>query len=54
MSSPTPRRPDCLVQLPIRAERLAARRLQSVLEAEGRSLEAWRVPAPLSDGEGTT
>ncbi|MEU3086026.1 MarR family winged helix-turn-helix transcriptional regulator [Streptomyces massasporeus] len=53
MPSPTPpRRPDDLVQLLTRAERLAARRLQGVLEAEGCSLDAWRVLASLSDGEG--
>jgi DNA-binding MarR family transcriptional regulator len=52
MPSPTPRRPDDLVQLLTRAERLATRRLQGVLEAEGCSLDAWRVLASLSDGEG--
>ncbi|MFJ4819668.1 MarR family winged helix-turn-helix transcriptional regulator [Streptomyces sp. NPDC088801] len=52
MPSPTSRRPDALVQLLTRAERLAARRLQGVLEAEGCSLDAWRVLASLSDGEG--
>ncbi|MFD8226222.1 MarR family winged helix-turn-helix transcriptional regulator [Streptomyces massasporeus] len=53
MPSPTPpRRPDDLVQLLTRAERLAVRRLQGVLEAEGCSLDAWRVLASLSDGEG--
>ncbi|MFD5158634.1 MarR family winged helix-turn-helix transcriptional regulator [Streptomyces hawaiiensis] len=52
MPSPTPRRPDDLAQLLTRAERLAARRLQGVLEAEGCSLDAWRVLASLSDGEG--
>ncbi|MGW0613191.1 MarR family winged helix-turn-helix transcriptional regulator [Streptomyces sp. NPDC002788] len=52
MPSPTPRRPDGLVQLLTRAERLAARRLQAALEEEGCSLDAWRVLALLSDGEG--
>jgi DNA-binding MarR family transcriptional regulator len=52
MPTPTPRRPDELVQLLTRAERLAARRLQAVLEKEGCSLDAWRVLALLSDGEG--
>ncbi|WP_338775487.1 MarR family transcriptional regulator [Streptomyces sp. DG1A-41] len=52
MPTPTPRRPDDLVQLLTRAERLAARRLQAVLEGEGCSLDAWRVLALLSDGEG--
>ncbi|GHD08192.1 transcriptional regulator [Streptomyces violarus] len=52
MPTPPPRRPDDLVQLLTRAERLAARRLQAVLEEEGCSLDAWRVLAVLSDGEG--
>jgi hypothetical protein len=52
MPSPTPRRPDDLVQLLTRAERLAALRLQAVLEDEGCSLDAWRVLALLADGEG--
>ncbi|MFD5231532.1 MarR family winged helix-turn-helix transcriptional regulator [Streptomyces qaidamensis] len=52
MPSRTPRRPDDLAQLLTRAERLAARRLQGALEAEGCSLDAWRVLASLSDGEG--
>ncbi|MEU3486356.1 MarR family winged helix-turn-helix transcriptional regulator [Streptomyces massasporeus] len=51
-STTPPRRPDDLVQLLTRAERLAARRLQGVLEGEGCSLDAWRVLASLSDGEG--
>ncbi|MFI6857707.1 MarR family winged helix-turn-helix transcriptional regulator [Streptomyces sp. NPDC050416] len=52
MPTPPPRRPDDLVQLLTRAERLAARRLQAVLEEEGCSLDAWRVLAVLADGEG--
>ncbi|MET9760984.1 MarR family transcriptional regulator [Streptomyces sp. NPDC006372] len=52
MLPPTPRRPDDLVHLLTRAERLAARRLQAVLEGEGCSLDAWRVLSLLSDGEG--
>ncbi|MBR8639886.1 MarR family transcriptional regulator [Streptomyces tuirus] len=52
MPSATPRRPDDLVQLLTRAERLAARRLQAVLGEEGCSLDAWRVLALLSDREG--
>ncbi|OUC97088.1 MarR family winged helix-turn-helix transcriptional regulator [Streptomyces swartbergensis] len=52
MPTPTPRRPDDLVQLLTRAERLAARRLRAVPEKEGCSLDAWRVLALLSDGEG--
>ncbi|WP_086560404.1 MarR family winged helix-turn-helix transcriptional regulator [Streptomyces africanus] len=52
MPTPTPRRPDELVHLLTRAERLAARRLQAVLEEQGCSLDAWRVLTLLSDGEG--
>ncbi|MEU6916713.1 MarR family winged helix-turn-helix transcriptional regulator [Streptomyces olindensis] len=52
MPTPPARRPDDLVQLLTRAERLAARRLQAVLAEEGCSLDAWRVLALLSDGEG--
>ncbi|MFJ8469039.1 MarR family winged helix-turn-helix transcriptional regulator [Streptomyces swartbergensis] len=52
MPTPTPRRPDDLVQLLTRAERLAARRLRAVLAEEGCSLDTWRVLALLSDGEG--
>jgi DNA-binding MarR family transcriptional regulator len=40
------------MQLLTRAERLAARRLQSVLDEHGCSLDAWRVLSLLSDGEG--
>ncbi|MFP3986782.1 MarR family transcriptional regulator [Streptomyces sp. E11-3] len=43
--------PD-LLSLLTRAERLSARRLQSVLETADCSLEAWRVMSVLSDGEG--
>jgi DNA-binding MarR family transcriptional regulator len=35
-----------------RAERLSARRLRSVLEETGCSVEAWRVMCLLRDGEG--
>lgn len=52
MSTSSPRRPHDLVQLLTRAERLVARRLQTVLDEEGCSLDAWRVLALLSDGEG--
>ncbi|MFC9504532.1 MarR family winged helix-turn-helix transcriptional regulator [Streptomyces sp. NPDC057002] len=52
MPTPPLRRPDDLVQLLTRAERLASGRLQAVLEEEGCSLDAWRVLALLSDGEG--
>jgi DNA-binding MarR family transcriptional regulator len=52
MSPSSPRRPHDLTQLLTRAERLAARRLQAALEAEGCSLDAWRVLALLSNGAG--
>ncbi|KUL47082.1 MarR family winged helix-turn-helix transcriptional regulator [Streptomyces regalis] len=52
MPTPPPRQPQDLTQLLTRAERLAARRLQSVLDADGCSLDAWRVLSLLSDGEG--
>ncbi|PWI13453.1 MarR family transcriptional regulator [Streptomyces sp. Act143] len=52
MPTSSPRRPRDLVQLLTRAERLAARRLQAVLDEEGCSLDAWRVLGLLSDGQG--
>ncbi|MGC4979131.1 MULTISPECIES: MarR family winged helix-turn-helix transcriptional regulator [unclassified Streptomyces] len=52
MPTPSPRQPQDLMQLLTRAERLAARRLQSVLDEDGCSLDAWRVLALLSDGAG--
>ncbi|MEV7347157.1 MarR family transcriptional regulator [Streptomyces sp. NPDC093544] len=52
MPTPTPRQPQDLAHLLTRAERLAARRLQSVLDEDGCSLDAWRVLALLSDGQG--
>ncbi|MFI7501620.1 MarR family winged helix-turn-helix transcriptional regulator [Streptomyces sp. NPDC049687] len=52
MPSTSPRRPHDLMQILTRVERLAARRLQAVLEEEGCSLDAWRVLALLSDGAG--
>jgi DNA-binding MarR family transcriptional regulator len=52
MPSSSARRPRDLVQLLTRAERLAARRLQAVLDEEGCSLDAWRVLGLLSDGQG--
>ncbi|MGW7049696.1 MarR family winged helix-turn-helix transcriptional regulator [Streptomyces avermitilis] len=52
MPTPPPRRPHDLMQLLTRAERLAARHLQTVLDEDGCSLDAWRVLALLSDGEG--
>lgn len=45
-------RPQELLQLLTRAERLAARKLQGVLDEFGCSAEAWRVLALLSDGQG--
>lgn len=35
-----------------RAERLLARRLSAILDAEGQSLDAWRVVTLLADGDG--
>jgi len=52
MTTRSPRRPQDLMQLLTRAERLAARHLQTVLDEEGCSLDAWRVLALLSDSEG--
>jgi len=52
MPPSSPRQPRDLVQLLTRAERLAARRLQAVLDEEGCSLDAWRVLGLLSDGQG--
>lgn len=52
MPTPPPRQPQDLMQLLTRAERLAARRLQSVLDEDGCSLDAWRVLSLLADGEG--
>ncbi|WP_171115970.1 MULTISPECIES: MarR family transcriptional regulator [Streptomyces] len=51
-TSSASRRPQDLVRLLTRAERLAARRLQAALDEEGCSVEAWRVLALLSDGAG--
>ncbi|MEU3336751.1 MarR family winged helix-turn-helix transcriptional regulator [Streptomyces sp. NPDC002144] len=45
-------RPQDLLQLLTRAERLSARRTQRVLEEFGCSVEGWRVLALLSDGQG--
>jgi len=45
-------RPQDLLQLLTRAERLTTRRLQRVLEESGCSVEAWRVLALLADGQG--
>ncbi|MDF3147116.1 MULTISPECIES: MarR family transcriptional regulator [unclassified Streptomyces] len=52
MATPPPRQPQDLMRLLTRAERLAARRLQGVLDEDGCSLDAWRVLSQLSDGEG--
>ncbi|MFF5521695.1 MarR family winged helix-turn-helix transcriptional regulator [Streptomyces coeruleorubidus] len=46
------RRPQDLLHLLTRAERLSARRVQSVLDEFDCSIEAWRVLDLLSDGEG--
>jgi DNA-binding MarR family transcriptional regulator len=52
MPTPPPRQPQDLMPLLTRVERLAARRLQGVLDRHGCSLDAWRVLAQLADGEG--
>ncbi|GEM_PF-685827 len=52
MTAPPARQPQDLMQLLTRAERLLARRLTVILNAEGYSLEAWRVISLLSDGTG--
>jgi DNA-binding MarR family transcriptional regulator len=46
------RQPQELLRLLTRAERLAVRRVQSVLEEFDCSVEAWRVLDLLSDGQG--
>ncbi|MBG0851957.1 MarR family transcriptional regulator [Streptomyces spinoverrucosus] len=46
------RRPQELLHLLTRAERLAVRRVQSVLDEFDCSVEAWRVLDLLSDGQG--
>ncbi|GEC06137.1 hypothetical protein SSP24_37920 [Streptomyces spinoverrucosus] len=51
-TSSASRRPQDLMRLLTRAERLAARRLQAALDEEGCSVETWRVLALLSDGAG--
>ncbi|MBK5996322.1 MarR family winged helix-turn-helix transcriptional regulator [Streptomyces microflavus] len=48
------RQPQDLLHLLTRAERLAARRIQSVLDAFGCSVDAWRVLDLLSGDEGRT
>ncbi|MCX4405468.1 MarR family winged helix-turn-helix transcriptional regulator [Streptomyces sp. NPDC059837] len=52
MASRSARQPQDLMRLLTRAERLAARRLEAVLDEDGCSLDAWRVLVLLSDGEG--
>ncbi|WP_433917665.1 MarR family transcriptional regulator [Streptomyces canus] len=47
-----PRRPQDLLHLLTRAERLSMRRVQSVLDEFECSVEAWRVLDLLSDGQG--
>jgi MarR family transcriptional regulator, organic hydroperoxide resistance regulator len=44
--------PQHIMHLLTRAERLLARRLKTVLDAEGHTLDAWRVLSLLSDGTG--
>ncbi len=46
------RQPQDLIQLLTRAERLLSRRLTAILEAQGCTLDAWRVISLLSDGAG--
>jgi DNA-binding MarR family transcriptional regulator len=46
------RRSTDLMQLLTHAERLLARRLTAVLEAEGHTLDDWRVITLLADGKG--
>ncbi|MFM9443151.1 MarR family winged helix-turn-helix transcriptional regulator [Streptomyces acidiscabies] len=52
MSTSSARRPNDLIRLLTRAERLAARRLQAVLDEEGCSPDAWRVLTLLADDVG--
>ncbi|MEV5424434.1 MarR family winged helix-turn-helix transcriptional regulator [Streptomyces cellulosae] len=49
-----PRRPEELLHLLTRAERLSVERIRSVLDEFGCSVEAWRVLDLLSDGTGHT
>lgn len=51
MSTPSRQQTD-LMHLLARSERLLARRLKTVLDAEGYSLDSWRVLSLLSDGAG--
>lgn len=52
MPTSSSRRSHDLVHVLTRAERLAARRLEAVLDEEGCTLDAWRVLTLLSDGTG--
>jgi DNA-binding MarR family transcriptional regulator len=52
MAASPARQPPDLMHLLTRAERLLARRLTAILEAEGWSLDAWRVVSRLADGAG--
>jgi DNA-binding MarR family transcriptional regulator len=52
MSAAPVHRPMDLMQLLTRAERLLARRLTAILDAEGHSLDTWRVLTLLADGGG--
>jgi MarR family transcriptional regulator, organic hydroperoxide resistance regulator len=52
MTAPPGRQAPDLTQLLTRAERLMARRLTTILDTEGYSLDAWRVITLLADGTG--
>ena len=52
MAAPVTRQPPDLIHLLTQAERLLGRRLGVILNAEGYSLDAWRVITLLADGTG--
>ncbi|NYI03661.1 MarR family winged helix-turn-helix transcriptional regulator [Allostreptomyces psammosilenae] len=52
MPTSSRRHPQHAITLLTRAERLLARRVRAVLDAEGHSLDAWRVLSLLADGAG--
>jgi len=52
MTASPARQPEDLMHLLTRAERLLSRRLTAILDAEGHTLDAWRVITLLSDGAG--
>jgi MarR family transcriptional regulator, organic hydroperoxide resistance regulator len=52
MTASPARRPEDLMYLLTRAERLLARRLTAILDAAGHTLDTWRVITLLSDGAG--